>query len=301
MPTATLKANSAKTTKSGATKTNPAPSSYKLDSTKTILNGLILTPNFSAYGTEREQPLYDPEESTYEQDFHPPVPHSTATLLSMAEEKIKAMSNTHKNHGRRGNENRAMRPLGKATIGNTTKSLQPNDNNTTSSTQPLKWLREGQAASSKRSLSQTRNSKFAHSPATSNKLRDIFAPDEPDKLITIGGYIINIEKGLPPQMSTSVRPSVSSNERGVEIEVRIKDVDPTKIVVEKRYNSILVISVRESGIKLLKEKLNTADSSLGLEDDVIEVVNIFAPRDVSLTRVMVTPADSKGRLFIKAP
>lgn len=102
-------------------------------------------------------------------------------------------------------------------------------------------------------------------------------------------------------MSTSVRPSVSSNERGVEIEVRIKDVDPTKIVVEKRYNSILVISVRESGIKLLKEKLNTADSSLGLEDDVIEVVNIFAPRDVSLTRVMVTPADSKGRLFIKAP
>lgn len=119
MPTATLKANSAKTTKSGATKTNPAPSSYKLDSTKTILNGLILTPNFSAYGTEREQPLYDPEESTYEQDFHPPVPHSTATLLSMAEEKIKAMSNTHKNHGRRGNENRAMRPLGKATIGNT--------------------------------------------------------------------------------------------------------------------------------------------------------------------------------------
>jgi putative lipoic acid-binding regulatory protein len=117
-------------------------------------------------------------------------------------------------------------------------------------------------------------------------------------------------------MSTSVKPSVTSNERGVEIEVRIKEVDPTKITVEKRYNSILVIGVKESGIKPHQSSTNNknsakdkssshqksaSDKPFEFEDEIVEVVNIFAPRDVSLARVMVTQADSKGRLFIKAP
>jgi len=294
----------------------PKNPSHKPDSgVKPIVDGLILTPNYYVRNNSSQS---QPKRNLTS------VPRSTAALLSMAEEKIKAMSKTNggpnnnpnsKKGGLMGGRGKMGGGSGNSVFTTTTTSrpksgakvkfLPPSHSSTSDHPAALKWLRSEEAESRKRATSRSRPSRSRPSP---NKLKDIFGPEQPDKLITIGGYIINIEKGLPPQVVTSVRPSVTSNERGVEIEVRIREVDPAKIVVEKRYNSILVIGVKESGVKTKdKSNLQTKSetevplASPGLEDDVIEIVNIFAPRDVSLARVMVTPADSKGKLFIKAP
>jgi hypothetical protein len=116
-------------------------------------------------------------------------------------------------------------------------------------------------------------------------------------MMTIAGYIINIEGQLPSKVVATVSSTISSDNHELNIEVCIREVDPSKIVVEKRYNSILVIGVKQSGI--LGADTSAANNLGPL--DMIELVNIFAPKEVYLTRVTVSPTDSQGRILIKAP
>src|SRR4051812_27212398 len=97
-----------------------------------------------------------------------------------------------------------------------------------------------------------------------------------DKLISVGGYIMNIEKGLPSSIHASIRPRVSTKESGLQVEVWIEGVDPAKIQWEKRYNSILVIGVKDQD--LFDENQNLTPNTKGMlglkfEEDFLEVVN----------------------------
>lgn len=56
--------------------------------------GLILTGLINSGITQR--PGQEEDHQNFEFDFQPPVPQTTATLLSLAEAKIKAISNTRK-------------------------------------------------------------------------------------------------------------------------------------------------------------------------------------------------------------
>jgi hypothetical protein len=82
---------------------------YKFDSTKAILDGLVLTPNFHGVDHKNTPFAFDNNNNIHsEADFHPPVPRSTATLLSMAEEKIKSMSSSSSRPGGAGNRRKEL-------------------------------------------------------------------------------------------------------------------------------------------------------------------------------------------------
>ncbi|CAL8113521.1 unnamed protein product [Orchesella dallaii] len=145
-----------------------------------------------------------------------------------------------------------------------------------------------------------------------------------EKLVTIGGYIISLQS-KHEHISCMVKPRVSSDKDGLELEIKVTGCHPSEIKFEKRYNTLIVIGVNKgpprnsdglsttfftggttkkwSKDMTLKSLTTKKDITLPIEqpDEILEVVNIFVPKNTPLAQIYISKPDAKGRIFVKGP
>lgn len=150
-----------------------------------------------------------------------------------------------------------------------------------------------------------------------------------EKLVTIGGYIISLQPHND-KVHSVIRPRVSSEMDGLDLEVRIMGCPPSDIRVEKRYDTLVVIGFSSGGpvsvnnsqknlepkgifadprfktiTALINAQRTPDNSSIDIPrehlDRVHELVNVFVPKGISLNQIVITRPDPKGRMFVRGP
>lgn len=153
-------------------------------------------------------------------------------------------------------------------------------------------------------------------------------------MVTVGGYIISLQE-VNENITSVIKPRVSSDKGGLELEIKISGCSPTDIKFEKRYDTLIVIGVSKTVIRRFQDAKNPGAKdgrsrqldekemsrfkmlslndfnqenhgfSVGSEhdymEDIQEIINIFVPKPVSLNQIFVSKPDSKGRIFVKGP
>lgn len=155
---------------------------------------------------------------------------------------------------------------------------------------------------------------------------------EGEKLVTVGGYIISLQE-VNEKIVGIIRPRVSSDKHGLELEIKILGCNPTDVKFEKRYDTLIVIGVSKSIIKKLEDIKDPGGSKEGPNvfastiksmmsnrdfgtgsgshystapeqeylEDLYEIINIFIPKNVSTSQIFISKPDAKGRIFVKGP
>jgi len=152
-------------------------------------------------------------------------------------------------------------------------------------------------------------------------------PPMGEKLITVGGYIISLQSPRD-DITSVVKPRISTDKEGLEVEIKITGCKPTDIRFERRYETLIVIGVtfppppppttpipRKSTFRGGSSKANadlqqepgpstavvTATPTVDGMDEIQELVNIFVPKTISINQIFISSPDAKGRIFVKGP
>jgi len=145
-----------------------------------------------------------------------------------------------------------------------------------------------------------------------------------EKLVTIGGYIISLQS-KHEHISCMVKPRVSSDKDGLELEIKVTGCHPSEIKFEKRYSTLIVIGVAKGPPRNVDElsptfftdgtnrkwnrdmtlKSLTTKKDITIppdqHDEILEIVNIFVPKNTPLSQIYISKPDAKGRIFVKGP